>query len=560
MLMSVVKPILAIIPFVIYVRITGTKLDKDARYFQIDQDRWAVIFAIAPLLALAALVIPIFWIGWPLSILLLGGTMLTYVLVRNPRVPEAQRWNLGALKIGESHQARRAAAALKSARLRFLDATKREKPVPLKDDPLHGVHMTVEGLLDPAIGGRATRLDLAPTQQGFLPSQIVDGVRFRRDPMPPDMATAAIDYIKGVAGLDANERRKKQNAEFIIVADETMIRASLTVSGGSSGQTMRIDFDREKQLSKPIDAVGLLESQMKALAPLVVPAERRGVVLVATAPGQGLTTLLYSLVSRHDAFTCNVKSIEKQIELRVDGVDQQLWNPANPAVDFGNHLQSIIRRGPDIALVCDLTEPRVGPIIATAAGDALFYVGISVNVPAGHEFTAAVREWFRACGDLDAGSKPLRAVVTQRTLRKLCEYCRQPHPRAAEIGKRIGAPAGTTPTIFAASGKVQIKNRVEPCPVCKGSGFLGQIGVHEVVMFDDQTRVMFAANDAAGAYATARRTLKLPTLQEAGLMRVRDGTTSIEEFQRIFAPPKQPPSGAATSAPPAGAAAAAHPV
>lgn len=558
MLLSVVKPILAFIPFVLYVWITGSRLDKDARYFQIDPARWAVIFAVAPILALLTLAIPIFWVGWPLSILIMAGTVVTYVMVRNPRVPEAQRWGIGALKIGESMQARRAASARKAANLRFLDGSKRERPVPLKDDPLHGVHMAVEGLLDPCIEGRATRLDLAPTQQGFIPSQLVDGVRMRRDPMPPDLATASIDYLKGVAGLDVNERRKRQSADFIIVAGDAMIRASMSVSGGTAGQTMRIDFDREKQLSKPLDTVGFLDSQMKAMAPLLATTDRHGVMLVATAPGQGLTTLLYSLVSRHDAFTCSVKSLEKHIELRVDGVDQQLWNPSNPAVDYANQLQSIIRRGPDITLVADLMEPRVGQVMAGPASDMLFYVGVSVNVPAGHEFAAAIKEWFRSCGDLDAGSKALRGVVTQRTIRKLCEYCRQPHPRAEEIAKRIGVPAGTTPTLFAASGKVQVKNRVEPCPVCKGSGFLGQIGVQEVVMFDDESRALFAANDAGGAYATARRKTKLPSLQEAGLVRVRDGTTSIEEFQRIFAPPKAPPSAAAPSAPPAGAAASAH--
>ena len=195
MLLSVVKPILALIPFVLYVWITGSRLDKDARYFQIDPARWALIFAIVPILALACvLVIPIFWIGWPLSILMMGGTVLAYAAVRNPRVPEAQRWNLGALKIGESVQARKAASAQKSARLRFLDAGKRERPVPLKDDPRHAVHMAVESLLEPLVDNRASRLDLAPTQQGFVSAHVVDGLRYRRDPMPPDLATTAIDY------------------------------------------------------------------------------------------------------------------------------------------------------------------------------------------------------------------------------------------------------------------------------------------------------------------------------------------------------------------------------
>jgi len=550
MLLSVAKPILAIIPFVIYARLVGNKLDRDSRDFQIDPSLWSSVFSITPILALAAvLLIPIFWIGWPVSILMLGGVVVAYASVRNRRVPENFRWKIGALKLGESVQARREAAAQKAAKLRFLDASKKERPVPTKEDPLFAAHQALEMLLDPAMQSRATRVDLAPTTQGFQPSQVVDGVRVKRDAMPPDLATAIIDYLKSIAGLEVAERRKKQAADFFIVSGETLKRASLTVSGGSSGQTMRIDFDRESQLSKPVDTVGLLEEQMKILSPVVEIGQRQGVILVAAAPGQGLSTLLYSLVARHDAFTCNVKSIEKQVELRVDGVDQQVWSPANPAVDYASHLQSIIRRGPDIVMVTDLYEPRVGQVVAPSAADILFYMGVTVDAPPGQELAAALREWFRSVGDLTAGSKALRAVVVQRLMRKLCEYCRQPHPRAAEIAKRIGVPAGTTPNILVASGKVQVKNRVESCPVCNGSGFMGQIGVHEVLGFDNETRAMLAANDAKGAYAAARRKLKAPSLQEAALRRVRDGVTSVEEYQRIFAVPQPPGSGGAQPAP-----------
>lgn len=559
LLMSVVKPILAFIPFILFAWVTGSRFDRDARKNQLQPARWSVIYAVAFIAALAAvLLIPIFWIGWPVSILILGGTLLAYIVYRNPRVPEDQRYNLGALKIGESMQARKAASAIRAAKLRFLDSGKREQPVPLKEDPLHAVHAAVEALIGPALEMRASRLDLAPTPQGFVPMQLIDGIRTRLDAMPPDLATAAIDYLKKVAGLDPAERRKKQATDFWVIEGERMLKTSITVSGGSAGQTLRLDFDREGQLSRPFDALGLLESQAKMLAPFVELSERHGVVLLAAAPGQGLTTLAYSMVARHDAFTASVKSLEKQVELHLDGVDQQVWNPANPAVDYATHLQSIIRRGPDLVLVTDLSEPRVGQIIAPHALEGiLFYVAAQVSAPPGGEVAAAIREWFRAVGDLEKGAKPLRAIVTQRLLRKLCEYCRQPHPRAAEILKKIGVPSGVNPTLYAASGKVQIKSRVEPCPICKGSGFLGQIGIHEVVTFDDESRALLAANDANGAYTTARRKTKAPTLLEAGLVRVREGVTSPEEFQRVMAPPKAASTGGAAPASAAGATGAA---
>lgn len=549
-LMSVAKPLLAFIPLVAFAWVAATKFDRDARYYQIDPQRWGAIFlAAAGVGALAVPLIPIFWVGWPVEILILGGTAFAYVAIRNPKVPEKDRWNIGALKLGESMEARKAAAAMKAAAVRFLDGRKQERPVPLKDDPLFPVHQAAEQLIGPALEARASRLELTPTQQGFVATQTVDGVRFKGSPMPPDLATAVIDYVKGVAGADPTERRKRQTGDFYVLSGDTTMKTSLTVHGGSTGQSLRLDFDRERQLSRPFDSLGLLESQAKALAPFADPLERRGVILVTAVAGQGLTTAAYSLLSRHDAFTCNVKSLEKQIDLRMDGVDQQVWNASNPTVDYATALQSITRRGPDIVLVGEIAEPRAGQIVsAPGSADILFYVPIQVATAPGAEIGAAVTEWFRAVGDLKAGSQPLRAVVAVRLMRKLCEVCRVPHPRAAELAKKLGMPPASASSLLAAGGKVQVKNRVENCALCRGSGFMGQVGAFEVVVFNDEARQFLAAGDWKSAYAAARRATKLPTLQEAGLLRVRDGTTSIEEFQRVMNPPKPPAAGGAASA------------
>jgi CheY-like chemotaxis protein len=116
--------------------------------------------------------------------------------------------------------------------------------------------------------------------------------------------------------------------------------------------------------------------------------------------------------------------------------------------------------------------------------------------------------------------------------------------------KKLGIAAGKEVQLFRPSGKVQVKNRIEDCPVCQGSAYFGQIGNFEVMPIDAEGRKYLAENDFRSAYARAVRDFKMIQLQEAALLNVREGLTSLEEVQRVFAP-KQ----AATAARPAPAGA-----
>jgi type II secretory ATPase GspE/PulE/Tfp pilus assembly ATPase PilB-like protein len=144
--------------------------------------------------------------------------------------------------------------------------------------------------------------------------------------------------------------------------------------------------------------------------------------------------------------------------------------------------------------------------------------------------------------------------VHQRLIRQLCPNCKSPFTPAPEQAKKLGIPSGKQVELFRPSGKIQVKNRIEDCPVCQGSAYFGQIGIFEVMMVDKDARQMLAENDFRGAYARAVRDAKMIQLQEAALLKVREGLTSLEEVQRVFAPKQaaapKPAAAGATAPPP----------
>jgi type IV pilus assembly protein PilB len=397
---------------------------------------------------------------------------------------------------------------------------------------------------------RATRIDLASTQAGVATSMLVDGVRTKGEPMPPDVGNAAIDMIKRLAGLDVNDRRRRQTGAFTVTSAAGSSRLTVLSIGSSSGQSLRVEFDREERFGKAIDSIGLAPSQLEALRTLEDPGKRVGVVIVSAPPGQGLTTLGFSIVSRHDAYTSNIKTLERELVYRVEGVEHKAFAPEPGVEDYASALTKIIRRDPDVVLAADISEPGSAKA-ATLMG--LERPLVYVLVPA-ESMAAAVATWIQAVGDPKTATKCLSAVVHQRLIRQLCPNCKSPFTPAPEQAKKLGIPSGKQVELFRPSGKIQVKNRIEDCPVCQGSAYFGQIGIFEVMMVDKDARQMLAENDFRGAYARAVRDAKMIQLQEAALLKVREGLTSLEEVQRVFAPKQaaapKPAAAGATAPPP----------
>jgi len=97
--------------------------------------------------------------------------------------------------------------------------------------------------------------------------------------------------------------------------------------------------------------------------------------------------------------------------------------------------------------------------------------------------------------------------------------------------KKLGLP-GTTKQLFRKGGQVLVKDKAQTCPVCSGNGFFGQIGVYEVHPIGDGERKLIAQNDITGLRAAFRQKKEL-SIQQAGIMHVVNGETSIEEVVRI---------------------------
>jgi general secretion pathway protein E len=531
-LVSFYKPLLLFVTFLPWAWLVSSKLEKDARALKLNYRQWNLIYMGTVGAVFAAwLAIPIFWVGWPLGAIMLIVPIYFYVHARNRVVPKAKRYTMaGGLtgKLSSGKSARNSKAAVQ-----FVDAKGNEHFGPAKDDPRLPAHLALEDIIVPALESRASQADFSVGQRGAALTMTIDGVRYKRDTPEADTAVPMVDYLKEIAGLNVEDRRRRQSTSMKLSGPTGKSEMTIVTAGSSNGMELRLIFDRANRVLKPIDGLGLLPSQLEAVRAFEEPHDRHGIFLFAAPAGHGLTTTGYALLGRHDAYTSNVKTLEMEIKGELDGVDHLQYDPSNPDVDYPTSLQSILRRDPDIVLISELKEAQIAAIACDPGMQGpMIYVPQRLAT-----INEQIRQWAKLVGDVKTAVKSLRVVMNQRLVRQVCPNCRQAYQPTAEQLRKMNLPPDKVEQLFQASGKIQVKNKIENCPVCGGTGYFAQIGIFQVMIVTDAIRRLLMAGDLKGALAEARRD-KMLFQQEAALRRVVEGATTIDEVARVTAPPR----------------------
>jgi type IV pilus assembly protein PilB len=279
----------------------------------------------------------------------------------------------------------------------------------------------------------------------------------------------------------------------------------------------------------------------------------KGVVLVTAPRDNGRTTLLYSVIRRHDAYINNVQTVEIEPQANLEGVrgnkyDAQAEGANAPAgsagPEFSTLVRSIMRRDPQVVGIADLPDAATAKEISRADHERT-RTYISFNAT---DAVAGVQAWVKAVGDQRAAGACLHGAIAGKLLRKLCTNCRVAYPPAPDMLKKLGLPEGKVQQLFKKGGQVLVKNKPEVCPVCAGSGYFGQDGVYEVCLFGKEERDLIIAGNMNGLKAAIRKR-NIPTIQQVAIRKAVDGITSVEEVMRITT--GEGPAPAAGGTPPA---------
>lgn len=530
MLSSLFKPLVVLVVLIGWGWLAG-RLDKDAGYYYLERNLWGMAHLGAGIVGFGVILfVPMFLIALPLGLLILAGEALGYVVYRNKQVPEAERWS--GMDIVRKVQNEREQKAVERARVAatvmLFSKDEQQLDVPIGSDPRASAFGLFQDLVVFAVHRGSDRIEITVEPEKASFNARIDGIRYPQKAPDPALCVQLIDYLKENAGMDLNERRRKQTGQmWVEVEGHDRNTLDLTTAGSTRAFKLVIEIDAEGRNDKAIGELGLIDpAQMEKVKALATELSK--VVIFSGPPKQGTTTTMYAMLKEHDPYTASVITYEEQTPFSVEGVSHNLFPEGASNEQIQDDFASKLRADPNVVLVSRVVSTDMVKLIAQSAEDTRFYLPLP-----GKDTMAVLKTWIKLVGDQRLAAESLGAIVNQRLVRKLCPVCRVSYkPDAAAIKKLNLGDAGVD-TLYKASGKIMVKDEQVPCEMCHGIGYRGRVGVFEVMHIDREARSLIASGEGERLRAHLRKQ-RMAYLQEAALAKVVEGVCDIKEVTRVM--------------------------
>ncbi len=526
-------------------------VERDTRLIRrLNHDLWAGVVVGAGAVGLALwLMLPwntagLFAAGFGMWFVITVGTCAVYVVLRNGMVDAAGRvFTPRHIKAWISRGGKKQEKGLAIERVRLIDSKNNKVPVPTdpnQTDP----YEAAQHLIFDALWRRATDVEMHLSDSAVKLQYRVDGVLTpRNDLLTPEQGAAAVQFIKTIAGLDVNERRRPQEGEImgaIAGADAPMTDIEISTSGTMERERLAMRIVGEQNRLRLAD-LGLTSAQQSTFEDL---AHRSSGLIVVSGPrASGVTTTLYAALRTHDAFMQNLLTLEHSPLMELENITQNIYDSSKHEASFARQFQSVLRREPDVVMVSDCPDRETAHLAAKAAEEGKkVYMGVTAK-----DSFDALKKIVSLAGDTDVVSSALMAVTNQRLVRKLCIGCRQAYKPDAALLKKANLPVDKIEHFYRPppEGLVDSKGNPIVCTNCQGSGYFGRVGVFELLVIDDTIREMIRAGQPVNAIRMQARKGGMYYLQEIGLQKVQEGITSMNEVLRVLRD-EEPPRPAST--------------
>ena len=420
-------------------------------------------------------------------------------------------------------------------------------PPPGPEDPQRAAYDAVQSALTEPLRKGAELVTIAPAENGMAVRYQVDGMDYKGAMIEKATGAAAVTLLKGAAGLDVNDRRKPQRTTMKLSMDGKKQEYRMDTAGNNAGEAVRFLLDPKKRHDIKFEALGLAPRQTEAMKRLI-KEEKRGVVLVATPKGMGLTTLLYAIMSAHDAFVEHLHTVERDPEIDLTGITQNKVPLNATGPEEAKIVDWVISQMPDVIMANRIDDPKSANDLAEYATEKRVYVGMR----AGSTFEA-LAQWRRLVGDDKVAVRNLEMVLAGRVLRKLCMACKVSYAPDPTVVRKLNLNPEKAATLFQARAQPlrDPKGNPVPCEFCMDLRFKGRVGVFETFVVDDDVRAVVTAGGSDNQLKAVFRKQKGRYLQEEGLTLVESGDTSVQEVLRVLKVGSGDAPAAAAPPPPA---------
>lgn len=375
-------------------------------------------------------------------------------------------------------------------------------------------------ILTDASAYKASDIHLEPKAKEVVVRFRIDGVLHEAGRLPKEFYENILNRIKIQSKLRIDEHFAPQDGAIRYELNQHNLAMRVSIVPSLDGENTVIRLLSEYVRSFSLEDLGLTTEDHSVL----LEAAKRpfGMVLVTGPTGSGKTTTLYSLLNLISSPEVSVTTIEDPVEYKMVNINQIQVDPKTD-LTFAKGLKSILRQDPDIILVGEIRDKETAEIAVNAAltGHLLFS-----TFHANDAATAIPRL-------LDIGVEPflvastVELIIAQRLVRKICTFCK--------VSKNIDPVAmekvlPNFSTFFSAKDTLY---EGKGCDHCRGTKFSGRVGVFEFIRVSKEMKDLVLKNPSSVQIWELAKRNGSKSLFEDGLVKVRNGITTLEELLRV---------------------------
>ena len=386
----------------------------------------------------------------------------------------------------------------------------------IEDAPV--VRFVNKVLLD-AIKRGASDIHFEPYEKMFRVRTRLDGVLSEVATPPVALANKVCARIKVMSRMDIAERRVPQDGRIKMrLSKNRAIDFRVNTCPTLFGEKIVLRILDPSSAKLGIDALGYQEDQKQMYQKHL--AKPYGMILVTGPTGSGKTVSLYTGLNILNTEDRNISTAEDPAEINLPGINQVNVNP-KVGLTFASSLKAFLRQDPDVIMVGEIRDLETAEIAIKAAQTGHLVLSTLHTNDAPRTLTRLV----------DMGVKPyaiatsVSLIIAQRLARKLCDNCKE----VKDIPNEALEKEGFTEEDL--KGGIEIFGPVG-CKQCNG-GYKGRVGIFQVLEVSEAIGRVIMEGGNAMQIADIAQKEGVVDLRRAGLNKVIDGVTSLEEVNRV---------------------------
>lgn len=376
--------------------------------------------------------------------------------------------------------------------------------------------LLVNKMIEQAVRSRASDIHIEPMEHQIRIRFRIDGVLNQIMAYDAELLPAVVARIKIIGGMDISEKRRPQDGRITSFVDRQEFDIRVSILPTVFGEKVVMRLTSKSGLTKNKKELGFNEEELKKFDQIL--KSPHGIILVTGPTGSGKSTTLYTALSELNVEGVNIITVEDPVEANVDGINQVQVNPkAN--MTFASALRSILRQDPDIIMIGEIRDSETAEIAVKASITGHLVVSTLHTNSAASTITRLA----------DMGVEPYLiadstvGVIAQRLVRRLCPECKKPR-KAVRLEKEVlMVPPEEELTIYEPAG----------CHQCNHTGFLGRIGVYEIMPVTPRLREVISKKGSAAKIRETALSEGMKTLRMSASRYVVDGTTCMAEMIKV---------------------------